>query len=32
MTRFGAGVSLVVGAVEGGWDSIVSIPMVCPHD
>lgn len=26
-TRFGAGASLSAGTVEGGWDSIVSIPM-----
>ncbi|KQS03629.1 hypothetical protein ASG11_04675 [Sphingomonas sp. Leaf357] len=28
MTRFGTSASLSAGAVEGGWDSIVSIPMV----
>lgn len=30
-TRFGTGVSLSAGAVEGGWDSVVSIPMTGTH-
>lgn len=30
-TRFGAGVTISAGAVEGGWDSIVSIPMASTH-
>ena len=30
-TRFGAGVTLSAGAVEGGWDSVVSIPMAGTH-
>jgi signal transduction histidine kinase len=31
-TRFGTGVTLSTGAVEGGWDSVVSIPMAGRHD
>jgi two-component system LytT family sensor kinase len=30
-TRFGSGALLSAGAVEGGWDSIVSIPMAATH-